>query len=154
MKLLTYALGIALLGAVLTNCTTHNRLQAERLAHTQTREAYAEAARKAEAEHRAKESEHAAEIETITQRSAHERQELSDTVARLSRSLQDRPARPAGGAVPASASSAMGCTGAQLYRADGEFLVGESARAEATRLQLAECQARYDAAVKLTNPEN
>lgn len=41
-KLLTYALGIALLGAVLTNCTTHNRLQAERLEHQTTKATYSD----------------------------------------------------------------------------------------------------------------
>lgn len=45
MKLLTYLLGLALLGAILTNCTTHNRLQAARLELAQTREQYDEAAR-------------------------------------------------------------------------------------------------------------
>ena len=35
--LLTYLLGAALVGSVLTNCATHNRLQAERLAHQTTK---------------------------------------------------------------------------------------------------------------------
>lgn len=42
MKLLTYALGLALLGSILTNCTTHNRLQAERLEHQTSKAQYAE----------------------------------------------------------------------------------------------------------------
>lgn len=42
MKLLTYALALALLGSILTNCTTHNRLQAERLAHQTSKAQYAE----------------------------------------------------------------------------------------------------------------
>lgn len=41
-KLLTYALGLALLGSILTNCTTHARLQAERLAHQTSKAQYAE----------------------------------------------------------------------------------------------------------------
>ena len=49
-KLLTYALGIALLGAVLTNCTTHNRLQAERLAHQTSKAQYAEQVAAAQAQ--------------------------------------------------------------------------------------------------------
>ena len=36
-RLISYALGAALLGAVLTNCATHARLQAERLAHQQSK---------------------------------------------------------------------------------------------------------------------
>lgn len=153
MKLLTYLLGLALLGSILTNCTTHNRLQAARLELAQTREQYAEAARLAEASHRAAERTHAAEIQTITQKADHEKQTLAATVDRLSRSLRDRPDRPTGGAVPAPAAGPVACTGAQLYRPDGEFLVGEAARADRLRVQLAECQARYDAAVKLTNTE-
>lgn len=42
MKLLTYLLGIAMLGSILTNCATHNRLQAERLAHQTSKAQYAE----------------------------------------------------------------------------------------------------------------
>ena len=52
-KLLTYALGIALMGSVLTNCTTHNRLQAVRVELAETRVQHAEAARLAEASRRA-----------------------------------------------------------------------------------------------------
>lgn len=40
--LLTYLLGAALVGSVLTNCTTHNRLQAERLAHQTTKAQHAQ----------------------------------------------------------------------------------------------------------------
>lgn len=40
--LLTYLLGAALVGSVLANCATHNRLQAERLAHQTTRAQHAE----------------------------------------------------------------------------------------------------------------
>lgn len=40
--LLTYLLGAALVGSILTNCATHNRLQAERLAHQTTKAQQAE----------------------------------------------------------------------------------------------------------------
>lgn len=56
MKLLTYALGLALLGSILTNCTTHNRLQAERLAHQTTRTTYAEQVAAAERQRAGEES--------------------------------------------------------------------------------------------------
>jgi len=46
----------------------------------------------------------------------------------------------------------VGCTGAGLFKPDAEFLVGHAARANKLRIDLAACQARYDAAVKLTNP--
>lgn len=41
-SLLCYLLGAALVGSILTNCATHNRLQAERLAHQTTRAQHAE----------------------------------------------------------------------------------------------------------------
>lgn len=40
--LLNYLLGAALVGAVLTNCATHHRLQAERLAHQTTKAQHAQ----------------------------------------------------------------------------------------------------------------
>lgn len=71
---------------------------------------------------------------------------LRRTVAALTDSLRDRPDRPA---VPASATAgdgATGCTGAELYKPDGTFLVGESARADQIRLALKACQDAYQAA--------
>ena len=65
--------------------------------------------------------------------------------------LRDRPERPAGGAVPTGGAGQVACTGAQLYRPDAAFLIGESAAADQLRLDLADCQARYDSAVRLTN---
>ena len=50
MKLLTYALGLALLGSILTNCTTHNRLQAERLAHQTSKAQHSEQVAAAQAQ--------------------------------------------------------------------------------------------------------
>lgn len=46
--LLTYLMGAALVGSILTNCTTHGRLQAERLAHQTTKAQHAELAAAAE----------------------------------------------------------------------------------------------------------
>jgi hypothetical protein len=120
----------------------------------ETRETYAEAARLAEASNRAAERIHTAELTAITERTADENRALADSVARLSRSLQDRPPRPSGGAVPTGAADPVACTGAELYRPDGEFLAREAARADGIRLQLAACQAAYDSAVKLTNPQD
>lgn len=64
--------------------------------------------------------------------------------------LRERPERPSGGGAPnaAPAGPAPSCTGAQLFRQDGEFLAGEAARADELRLQLAECQAAYGRAVE------
>lgn len=73
---------------------------------------------------------------------------LRNTVAALTDSLRNRPERPA---VPSSTSAgdgATGCTGAGLYKPDGEFLVGESARADQIRLALITCQKAYQDAAK------
>lgn len=64
--------------------------------------------------------------------------------------LRNRPERPAAVAeVPDSAGvvgSPRGCTGAELYRSDGEFLVGLAADADKLRIALRACQATYRAA--------
>ena len=66
--------------------------------------------------------------------------------------LRNRPARPPdpepGGAVPANPGAdgtpAAGCTGAGLYRPDGEFLVREAARAVEVTEHLRACYAHVD----------
>lgn len=151
----------ALAGALATNCATgHQRDTARRdlaelrAATAQAEAARAEVARLADAGHRQRERDHAKAIATTTQKAANEKTALARTVADLRRQLRDRPQRPApgGGAMPGGAASPMACTGAQLYRPDAEFLAGESERADGLRIQLADCRARYDAAVALTAP--
>ena len=67
-------------------------------------------------------------------------------------SLRQRtPRNP--GRVPNTPSVAEGgsqCTGAELHREDGEFLVGEAARADALRVELEACYRQYDAAREMT----
>jgi len=62
--------------------------------------------------------------------------------------LSDRPARPGAGSVPTdpAAGANPGCTGASLWRDDGEFLSREAARADGLLADLAQCQAAYDSA--------
>jgi len=62
--------------------------------------------------------------------------------------LSDRPARPGAGSVPTDpvAGANPGCTGASLWRDDGEFLAREAARADGLLADLAQCQAAYGAA--------
>ena len=137
------------------------RLQAERIAHAATKRSYleqevtrGEVARLAEAGRRASERVFRDEIETANRKTIHENARLAADVSRLALLLRNRPERPAasGGGLPANPPGAMGYTGAQLYRQDGEFLAGESAAAEGNLILLDECRARYDAAVKLTAP--
>ena len=62
--------------------------------------------------------------------------------------LSDRPARPGASGVPTDPAPGAnpGCTGASLWRDDGEFLAREAARADGLLTDLAQCQAAYDSA--------
>jgi hypothetical protein len=78
---------------------------------------------------------------------------LSADLAAALAGLQNRPDRPSAGSVPTDTGTGAntGCTGAQLYRPDAEFLVRESARAQRLLTDLAQCQAAYDQARKAVN---
>lgn len=82
-------------------------------------------------------------------------QQLDRTSRALAERMRDRPERPASGAgLPTPAGdgqAASGCTGARLYRADSEFLVWESARANAIRIELQACYRQYEAAQQAIN---
>ena len=60
--------------------------------------------------------------------------------------LRSRPSRPSAStpAVAANGQAASGCTGAELYRPDSEFLVREATRADTIRVSLKACYAQYD----------
>lgn len=69
--------------------------------------------------------------------------------------LRKRPSRPTPGATtgnagvptdPSAGQAPAGCTGAGLFREDGEFLVRESARANTIRAALSSCYAAVDRA--------
>lgn len=62
--------------------------------------------------------------------------------------LHDRPDRPGAADLPAhtSAGPAPGCTGAQLYRSDSQFLTRESDRAQRVLADLEECQTAHQSA--------
>lgn len=116
---------------------------AERLEALRARAEFETAARKREQE--------------LAAKAARQRQELRREITRLEQrhavvvdGLRDRPDRPAdGGSVPGAATAgaepATGCTGAELYRPDSEFLAREAARADRLRLALATCIAAYGA---------
>lgn len=71
----------------------------------------------------------------------------------LAISLRNRPDRPTArpGATTPVAAACPGATGAELYRADGEFLAGEAARADNLRAALGQCYAQYEAARAVIN---
>lgn len=65
----------------------------------------------------------------------------------LANSLRDRQSRPNSSALPSTASIGQSaCTGAQLYREDGELLVGLAREADELVAALKQCYAQYDAA--------
>jgi len=78
--------------------------------------------------------------------------EIREIAARntaLANSLRDRQARPSANtsAVPNTANvGPSACTGKQLYREDGEFLVRVAREADELRIALKQCYAQYDAA--------
>lgn len=97
---------------------------------------------------RNKEAELQASMDKLRTEKNRETAKLARAVAALTDSLRDRPERPS---VPASANAgdgASGCTGAELYRQDSQFLVNEATRADQIRLALKSCQDAYQAASK------
>jgi hypothetical protein len=65
--------------------------------------------------------------------------------------LSNRPSRTDAGGVPGSPAAGTSgseprCTGAGLYKEDGEFLIREAARAKGLAIQLAQCQTQYNSA--------
>lgn len=73
---------------------------------------------------------------------------LDHRVSALLERLRTRPDRPAAQTSPASAVASPGpsCTGAGLYRPDGEFLAGEAAAAQRIGFERDACYQRYNAA--------
>lgn len=66
----------------------------------------------------------------------------------LANSLQQRQTRPTEGSAVSSAAGTRptACTGKELYREDGEFLVRLSREADELAAALKQCYAQYDAA--------
>jgi hypothetical protein len=110
-----------------------------------------EAASIADAAARSRELEAAQTLADIQQKANDEKARLSADLAAALDSLRKRPARPAG-AVPASPSDPVGCTGASLFAEDASAALREAARADRLRADLETCRAAYDSAVRLTNP--
>lgn len=135
------------------------RLANEQADHQKTISTYAtertkaaEALTKATDERRALENRIATAIELNREKDRDQIAALTRRADALARSLRDRPDRPIATDVPqggdaAAAGTAAGVgTGLGLYRQDGEFLVGEAARANRLRIALAACYRDYEAA--------
>ena len=65
--------------------------------------------------------------------------ELAESLKRL----RNRPERPGGDMPKDTGAGTGGCTGANLYKPDSEFLVGLAGEADKLRIGLAACQAAY-----------
>ncbi len=71
---------------------------------------------------------------------------LNRDVRNLTDSLRSRPERPSSAATASAGDDRDGCTGATVYKQDGEFLIGEATRADQLRIALIQCQAAYQSA--------
>jgi hypothetical protein len=109
----------------------------------------------AEAQRQAREKEQALQQGADNLRMEKER-EIKNINARataLANSLRERPDRPTteGGAVPGAAGTGKsGCTGKDLYRQDGEILIGIAREADELRIALQQCYSQYDSVLKST----
>lgn len=136
------------------------RLADEQADHAKTISTYAtqrtnaaEALTKAIDERRALENRIATAIHLNREKDRDQIAALTLRADALARSLRDRADRPIatdvskGGGNPAAAGPGAGIgTGLGLYRQDGEFLVGEAARANRLRIALAACYRDYEVA--------
>lgn len=164
-----WAYALALAALLATNCTQRAAARAD-LATAQAATAAVEktletersaAARRAREEaEKARKSEQALQDQADLARKA-DQDEIRRIRADLDRTvieLRKRPARPAAPFTsaagvptnPGAGQAAAGCTGAQLYREDGEFLAREAARAETVRRALGSCYAAHDRARSAT----
>jgi len=74
--------------------------------------------------------------------------EIRDIIARntaLTNSLRDRQSRPTSSVSNPASTGSNACTGAQLYRQDGEFLAGLAREADELVAALKQCYAQYEA---------
>lgn len=84
--------------------------------------------------------------DNIRQEKDRELKKVADTNRVLLNSLRNRPSRPAeGSAVPSTPGVGQGgCTGKELYREDGEFLVRLAREADELRSALKQCYKQYE----------
>lgn len=103
---------------------------------------------KAEADARATEQRRQEAANAITRRHTAEVSTVRRNLELALDSLRDRPERPAVGVPEAARADCAGGTGAELFRADAEFLAREAARADEQRAGLDACYRHIDTAMK------
>jgi hypothetical protein len=107
---------------------------------------YAEYAKGQEAA-RAREQEMQEAADKLRKEKDIEIKNLNARATALNNSLRDRQSRPAEGSGMSSASGTGqgGCTGKELYREDGEFLIRLAREADELRSALKQCYRQYEA---------
>ena len=144
--------GIMLVGMGAINLGLQARLSDARADYSALVASNEEAQRLALVALRARETAHSEAVQAITKRGENEKRRIAADLRSQLDSLRNRPDRASPDAMPGSATDSVGCTGADLAREDSEFLVRYDSIVAELEDDLAECRAKYDAAVKLTAP--
>ena len=85
----------------------------------------------------------------LRQEKDREIREINAKSIALANSLRDRPNRTEGSGVSQTPGTGQsGCTGKDLYKQDGEFLIGIAREADELRIALKQCYAQYEALTK------
>lgn len=81
----------------------------------------------------------------LRQEKDREIREINAKSIALANSLRDRPTRTESSGVPQTPGAGQsGCSGKDLYKQDGEFLIGIAREADELRIALKQCYAQYD----------
>lgn len=81
----------------------------------------------------------------LRQEKDREIREINAKSIALANSLRDRPNRTEGSGVSKTPGAGQsGCTGKELYKQDGEFLIGIAREADELRAALKQCYSQYD----------
>lgn len=118
--------------------------QARDAAQAQAR--YVEAARQQEAQMQEA-------IDVLQKENKDARKTIVARSTALRDSLRKRPDRDYGAKVPENTTPAVGVSGAELARGDGEFLAGYSADAATVAKAVKQCEAQYEKIQKLYSGE-
>ena len=82
----------------------------------------------------------------LRQEKDREIREINAKSIALANSLRERPNRTEGSGVSQTPGAGQsGCTGKELYKQDGEFLIGIAREADELRVALKQCYSQYDA---------
>jgi len=100
---------------------------------------------KAQEEARAKEQALQANADKLRKEKDAEIRNINARATALSNSLQQRQTREAGSLSSSSGARPASCSGKELYREDGEFLVGIAREADELRSALKQCYSQYEA---------